>query len=504
MRMRPPVRLPVRAVALVLLVLVVDLVGVPVPDGTRAAAPSQSPGANVSPVASPVDPRSLVMVLTGGLKGGRPWGASGFGVFLDPSGLILAPATVVAPDASGVAVRYSDPNLPATVTEIAIGIFPGNGGPPAFPYIGKVVAVDGYLDLAIVALAEHTITGPVAPGSVTVPAIQLSSATIGAGRSVVVLENTQRNTAVTTTTTESTSDARLAPRAAELVTAMPNDGAWPGQNLILDASGALIAFPSFNPQQPPGTVRGRPYPLIQPLLAAARAGTPYVSPFVVAGTGSERLDFTSWVKEASPCGATSSPVTAYPSRPSVITALYAASGFTSQEDYLWLWYDPTDYRFVATGTGRWDGAPSRCHSLSLTAPPGGSLPDGRYGLGVFAGGNLRMVSIVETAVGDEAAAAGRLSVRGRLVDADTLEPIEGGFVFLLKPGVDVGSWFADRDDSQVASSGVTEADGDYVLQPAVARGLYGFVADAFGYQPWGGLVRLETDHLSDLGLVPLE
>ena len=168
-----------------------------------------------------------------------------------------------------------------------------------------------------------------------------------------------------------------------------------------------------------------------------------------------------------------------------------------------MWYDPAEYSITGFGSQRWAGSGSRCHSVSLSAPPGESLPEGGYGLGVFAGGTLRLVSIVETSVGDPAA-AGALTIRGRILDADTGSPIEGGFFFLLKPGVEVASWYSDRDERDVAASGVTDAEGRYALQPAVAPGLYGVVAEAFGFQPWGGHVRIDRDLLSDLALAPLE
>jgi hypothetical protein len=349
-------------------------------------------------------------------------------------------------DAPGLAPRYGDPGLPATITEIAIGMFPGDGAPPVFPYLGRVVAVDGYLDLAIVAIDRKYTGEPVAAGSISVPAVPLSSATIGAGRPVVVTVEPQGNEAVAATTTESTTDPRIAPRTAELVTDVPlPDGAWPGQTLILDPTGALVAFPSFSILGRPASVRGRPYPLIGPLLDAARGGTPYVSPYVVAGTGRERLDFDAWVLETSPCDQPQvTRVAAYRSGATEIVALFAASEFTQDEDYLWTWYDADAYIVTSTGSNRWKGSGAQCHSFSQTAPPGGSLPDGRYGLAVFAGGKLRLVSLVEATVGDQAAGTGALTVQGRVADADTGSPIEGAFFFLLKPGVDVAAWFNAR------------------------------------------------------------
>ena len=54
------------------------------------------------------------------------------------------------------------------------------------------------------------------------------------------------------------------------------------------------------------------------------------------------------------------------------------------------------------------------------------------------------------------APAGSFNVIGRIVDADTGQPIEFAFITILKPGTDVGTWFNNRDDTQIASSAITK------------------------------------------------
>ena len=98
---------------------------------------------------------------------------------MDPEGLVLAPANLVAPDAPGVAIRYGDWNIAATINSITVHASPTIGAPASATYTGGVLAVDGYLDIAVVLIE--------APG-VTFAAVPASTATRNVGEKVVVID----------------------------------------------------------------------------------------------------------------------------------------------------------------------------------------------------------------------------------------------------------------------------------------------------------------------------
>src|SRR3990172_8674236 len=106
-----------------------------------ASSPSPSPSAPPISIALPIDPRAVVGLRATGTQDGRSWIRQGYGVVVDPAGLILAPATVVAPDAPGLAMGYQDPFVYATVDEIVVYTSSGPGQPLVSAFVGKVVAV---------------------------------------------------------------------------------------------------------------------------------------------------------------------------------------------------------------------------------------------------------------------------------------------------------------------------------------------------------------------------
>ena len=135
--------------------------------------------------------------------------------------------------------------------------------------------------------------------------------------------------------------------------------------------------------------------------------------------------------------------------------------------------------------GRWVRG---CVSAALNAGEGSTLPEREYALSVYVGGTLRQVTFMQTTVQSDQP-AGSFNVVGRIVDADTGEPIEFAFVTVLKPGTDLQAWYDNPDDTQVASNAITDENGEYSTQPPVAPNRYPFLVQAFGYQTIGGEPR---------------
>ena len=101
--------------------------------------------------------------------------------------------------------------------------------------------------------------------------------------------------------------------------------------------------------------------------------------------------------------------------------------------------------------------------------------------------------------------AGSFNVVGRVVDADTGEPIEFAFVTMLKPGTDLGpgSTTPTRHRSPPRRSPTRTAS----TPPSRRwrRPIYPFLIQVFGYQSIGGNLNLsEGGFLPDIALTSLE
>jgi hypothetical protein len=112
--------------------------------------------------------------------------------------------------------------------------------------------------------------------------------------------------------------------------------------------------------------------------------------------------------------------------------------------------------------------------------------------------------------GDETVTA---EVTATLLDAQDGDPIEGGFLIVLQPGVDCASFdatlVADGDTSQLLTAGQADADGVALAEAEIEVGAgYSIIAAAEEYLPICGddLVLAEDDETTevDLGSIELE
>ena len=158
---------------------------------------------------------------------------------------------------------------------------------------------------------------------------------------------------------------------------------------------------------------------------------------------------------------------------------------TDGEDVVNVWWDPVERFLISIGQFQWQGSGDGCMFARLNGPEGEAMPDGQYALSTFVGGTLRQVSFQQTTVG-QTVEPGSITPTGTIIDADTGEPIESAFVTILKPGVDPATWFQNPNDTDVASSAITDEDGFYETSPPIVPGRYPFVIQAFGYQARGG------------------
>jgi len=245
--------------------------------------------------------------------------------------------------------------------------------------------------------------------------------------------------------------------------------------------------------------------VIHPLLVAAAAGDSYTTPYVVAGTGTEAYEAGGWSTALDPCAATDTDIVdTYPAGTNRIAAVFNATGMTEGEDVYNVWWDPVERVIDAVGEFQWAGPSENCVWAGLNAGEGQAFPNGEHALSVFVGGTLRQVTLVKTEIKADQP-AGSINVVGRVINADTGDPIEFAFVTILQPGVDIGAWYDNPDETQVAATAITDPDGEYSTEPAVAPGIYGLLIQAFGYQAVDGPLDLtEGGFLPDIALAPLE
>ena len=468
--------------------------------GAGSGVAQDDPG--LSPAVTTAPMGSMVIVSAASSRDGTPFQATAVGVVVDASGLILAPASVVAPDSPGVAVQYGDPDLPAQVSQITVSLGTPTGAGQARGRSATVVAADGYLDLAILA-----VTGSGQPLRLTT--MPLSRATPATGDPVTwstLTPGAIATMAETAGTGQTIDDPRIADGPAWLTSDILTGDADPGGALV-DADGALLAYPVWAPGHRWMNVSGRPAALVEPLLAAARSGSRYAPPYTVGGTGQESIDFVSWAGTEDPCNVPADErgeLLDYPTGTDRITVTFGWDGFSDGEDILEVWYDAdpeSSDPVLVTTASRWAFGPAgECLSLGIFNGDGSAIADGTYGVRVLAGGRLRTVGDATTTIGRE---PDGINLKGRIVNADTGKGVKEALVILLVPGTEIQEWLDNPSDRQVAASDTSDKKGYYETAPPITPGEYPFLVYAEGYRIIGGSLDLTTgSYLDDLQLTP--
>ena len=184
----------------------------------------------------------------------------------------MLPANLVAPDANGVAVRYGDWNVAATVSSITVHTAPAQGQAATASYSARVLAVDGYLDVAVIGLDP-------AP-SVTFAATGLSTATRSPGETVVVIDAGPllfggfiEPRAFAATIVDQGGDSRVPTNPSWLSTDYAPEEISGGGFIITDESGLIVGLPTLNPAYaPPSSLWGWLPSVVAPIVDAARSG----------------------------------------------------------------------------------------------------------------------------------------------------------------------------------------------------------------------------------------
>lgn len=217
---------------------------------------------------------------------------SGSGTIIDArQGLILTNAHVAQPQAPGLAVQYGP--LPVhNPKRLVISVSPGLDRPAEDRFLGRTVAYDGYLDMAIVKITSTLSGTPVTPADLAdLKATAIGdSDTVHTGDAVRIIgyPGQARSSAATVSSgviSGSRPDDRLqAARAMFLSDAF--SGAGNSGGLVADGSGRIIAVLSLGTvprEETENSLSGaRPIDFAADLITAARSGAGYASPYAEA------------------------------------------------------------------------------------------------------------------------------------------------------------------------------------------------------------------------------
>ena len=119
------------------------------------------------------------------------------------------------------------------------------------------------------------------------------------------------------------------------------------------------------------------------------------------------------------------------------------------------------------------------------------MPEGKYHIELYAGTDLTMMTQSDVVVGGGTSSGpsqptdqGVVSVSGRILDADSKNPLPGAEIYVLNPGIDFAQWktngFADTD---IFTSTKADDQGNYALPDKLALDTgYTFVVYADGYK----------------------
>ena len=428
---------------------------------------------------------------------------TGSGTIISANGLILTNAHVAKPTAGGLGVQHVDPTPEKDPAGLVIAIVGDEAQPPVPRYRASLVAVDGYLDAALLQI-DRTLDGAsVAPGSLNLPFLPVGDSDalhVGDKLTIVGFPGIGGNTISLSSGQVSgfLGDSRLGARAwvkTDAVMSFGNSG-----GLAANEAGELVGVPTRgNGNDTGGFSEARPAALIKPMIAAAIAGRPSLdSAYVVAATGSEAITLDTWTDNVSACQPVAR-LSTYPSGARQVLALFKHTGMADGEDVVSQWSVDGEvvYRAIAqipAGTSA-----AGCLSTGISLDRG--LPDGAYRVEVFAGPNLKAMASAATSVGTVAGGGTpgggtpgggthgggtpgggtETSLSGRVVDVDSGQPLPNAGVFLLTPGTDPRAWLAAPSSANLVGVAETGADGRFTIGGLTAGTSYPAIVAAEGY-----------------------
>jgi serine protease Do len=440
--------------------------------------------------------------------------AAGSGTIISADGLILTNSHVAAPDAPGLAVQYGDPSF-EPVGKLVVRMTLAEDQPPVPTYQASVVAVDGYLDVAVIRIDKTADGTPIAPGSLNLPFLEVGDSDavhIGDPVTIVGFPSIGGDTVTIAKGDVSgfVGDDRIGPRSWIKTSAIVYHGNSGG--LAANDKGQLIGIPTRIPDFGHGDDVGgfslvRPARLALPVIEAARSGQAYgTSRYVVAGTGQEQMRLVGWLEPDGRDCATADPRRVVPIGAKRLAVGFGWSAFTQGEDvmFAWLMKVGNESQLINTTQGFWPAGPSGdCIPIAVTNADG--FQEGAYTVVAFAGPTLRQVAAEVVTTGQQQQPPSGVILTGRVLDTTTGNGIAAAGVIALLPGTDVKAWAANATEAAVAAYAETGSDGSYTMNAPLVPGTeYPLLVVADGYQPLiGTLTPGAGTSVGDIGLAPV-
>jgi putative serine protease PepD len=369
------------------------------PSGAAASATTLSGGLRASVLRNAE--AATVRLLLGSPSNYTGWGS---GTVISPSGLILTNAHVAEPQAPGAAVAEGVPasQLDADPPYLTVELTTGPSSPVVARYRARTVAVDGYLDLAVVQIYATAAGQPVSPGSLHLPYLVLGNvAAVQLDQPVTVLgfpgvadsDSITVTSGVVSTFIPDPLGHVPSPRFELETTARVAHGNSGGA--AIDNAGNLIGVPSLDVPGEGGDMSWRLRSAVQaePLITAALHHATYHSTILVQLTGSEQVTQSGvGTTPQSACGGSQSA----PAGESAVFGIDYAQARPGL-DLAMLIALPGGGVLTLQGAGLPQAtatASSGCFSFQLAAAEAGLpvLPAGTYQVQLLAGPNLTPVS----------------------------------------------------------------------------------------------------------------
>ena len=429
---------------------------------------------------------------------------TGSGTIVTPDGLILTNAHVAAPSAPGLATLYNDVSLLFSdeADQLVIAINETDDRPPVETYIAEIVALDGPLDLAVLRITADINGNAINAANLNLPYIDLGdSNSVRLGDQVRVLGYPGAGGDTITFTRGNVSGFESQPLVGDRAWIKTDTAVSPGNSggLGVDEHGLLIGVPSFVQEAMGGAInRLRAINYARPMIEAAAAGRPYASPYVIAGSGNQRLNLITWSNdfyEETECAVDR--VQSFPSSASFVAAVFEYSGMTDGEQIVEVWW--LGEEILASFVTNWDEGERGSCTVFYLHNYGDALPNGPYFLEIYVDADLRLIGAAETAVGGTGSVAstgtaGGVNVSGQVLDADSGKPISGAAVFILKPNVDLDGWLNDPIEASVFAYAETDKTGQFQLPTPLTRGqTYPAAVYASGYRILDGYLDITAD-----------
>jgi len=442
-------------------------------------------------------------------------GYVGSGTIISADGLILTNAHVADPAAVGEPDFHPD--------ALAVGLVSSEDKPPVLSYHAEVLAIDGYLDLAVIRITTTLDGGSVNPGDLQLPYVALgNSDQVHVGDHVNIYGFPAIGGETITYTDGNisgfTAEDSIGDRAW-----MKTDATISGGNsggLAADDSGRIIGVPSrassgsggeitdcrvvqdtngdgvLNSQDNCIPIGGfinalRPINLAVPLINSAKSGITYNSPYgdvgvTASGSGTESFGPVTWLEGDSDCN-TGNPLDVYPSGISELIASFDFSGMTDGQAWSSIWY--SDGEVIYQSNDAWSDGEKGTYSYCLYNKQT-NVPDGNYRVEFFASDDQHPLTEGSVVVGKGTTApkvnppsTNGVTIYGTVTDSSTGHGISGAYVYILLPGITYDVWSTSGySDALVYLSVQTDKNGNYRMPSTIDRNVaYTIVISAQGY-----------------------